>query len=110
MDQTLILWIIVGMWAVSFLPRMLPLQLLSGRQLHPLVAAWLKLVPAAVLPAILVPLVLLEKGEGGTLHFNALFLITTLICFPLAAKYKSLSLPVVLGMALVAAGRWFFPV
>ncbi len=109
MDQTLIFWIIVGMCVVSYLPRMLPLQLLSGRQLHPLITAWLKLVPSAVLPAILVPLVLVERGEGGGLHFNTLFLLTTLVCFPLAARFRSLSLPVVLGMTLVAAGRFFFP-
>lgn len=104
MDQTLIFWIIVGMAVVSYLPRFLPLALLSGRQLHPLIAAWLKLIPSAVLSAILVPSLLLKDGVF-TLEADNLFLWTAVICFPLAWRFKSLSLPVILGMALIALAR-----
>ncbi len=105
MDQTLIFWIIVGMAVVSYLPRFLPLALLSGKKLHPLIEAWLKLVPAAVLSAILIPSLLL-KDNHFSLGTDNLFLWTALICLPLTWKFKSLSLPVILGMSLVAVARY----
>lgn len=105
MDQALIFWIIVGMAVVSYLPRFLPLALLSGRQIHPLIIAWLKLVPSAVLAAILVPSLLIKDGEF-TFGSDNLFLWTAVICFPLAWKFQSLSLPVILGMTLIALARY----
>ncbi len=113
MEQTLIFWVIVGMCVVSYLPRMLPMQLLRNRELHPLITAWLRLIPAAVLPAILLPM-LLTYSEGGTeentaLHFgfDNIFLWAALICLPFTVRFRSLSLPVVLGMMLIAAARYF---
>ncbi len=94
------------MAVVTYLPRFIPLALLSGRHLHPLIEAWLKLVPSAVLSAILVPSLLLKDG-ALSLGFDNLFLWTALICLPLAWRFKSLSLPVVLGMVLVALARCF---
>ncbi len=105
MDQTLIFWTIVGMAVVSYLPRFLPLALLSGRNLHPLLKAWLTLVPSAVLSAILVPSLLLQDG-AFSFGVDNLFLWTAVICFSLGWKFKSLSLPVILGMMLVALARY----
>lgn len=93
------------MAAVTYLPRFLPLVLLSGRQLHPLIVAWLKLIPAAVLSALLVPSLLVQRGEFSFGTEN-LFLLVAVICFPLAWRFRSLSLPVILGMILIAAARY----
>jgi branched-subunit amino acid transport protein len=72
MDQTLIFWTIVGMAVVTYIPRLLPVLFLSGKQLRPLIASWLKLVPPAVLAAMLVPS-LLVREDTVTLAFENLF-------------------------------------
>lgn len=106
MDQTLIFWTIVGMAVVTYLPRLLPTLFLSGKTLQPLIAAWLRLVPPAVLAAMLVPS-LLVRDDHIELGFDNLFLWAALVAFPVAWKFKSLSATVLVGMGLVAAGRYF---
>lgn len=105
MDQTLITWTIVGMAVVTFLPRLLPTLFLSGRTLRPLIASWLRLVPPAVLAAMLVPS-LLVREESVNVGFDNLFFWAALIAFPIAWKWKSLSATVLVGMGLVALGRY----
>ncbi|NOR25855.1 MAG: AzlD domain-containing protein, partial [Desulforhopalus sp.] len=63
MDQTLIFWTIVGMAIVTYLPRLLPTLFLSGRTLRPVIASWLRLVPPAVLAAMLVPSLLVRDNS-----------------------------------------------
>ncbi len=105
MDQTLIFWTIVGMAVVTFLPRLLPTLFLSGRSLHPVLASWLRLVPPAVLAAMLVPS-LLVREETIELGFTNLFFWAALVAFPIAWKWKSLSATVLVGMGMVALGRY----
>lgn len=105
MDQTLIFWTMVGMGIVTYLPRLLPSLFLTGRTLHPVIISWLRLVPPAVLAAMLVPSLLI-RGDGIELGFSNLFLWVALIAFPVAWKWKSLSATVVVGMGLVAFGRY----
>ncbi|MCP3892427.1 MAG: AzlD domain-containing protein [Desulfobulbaceae bacterium] len=105
MDQTLIFWTIVGMAVVTYIPRLLPVLFLSGKQLQPFIASWLKLIPPAVLAAMLVPS-LLVREDTVTLAFENLFFWAAVIAFPVAWKFKSLSVTVVVGMGLVALGRY----
>lgn len=105
MDQAVIFWTIVGMAVVTYLPRLLPVLFLSGRSLHPVIAAWLRLVPPAVLAAMLVPS-LLVRGESVDLSSSNLFFWAALIAFPVAWKWRSLSATVLVGMGLVALGRY----
>ena len=83
MDQGLILLTMVGMGLVTYLPRLLPILLLSGRTLKPLIVAWLRLVPPAVLSAMLLPS-LLVPGKEVDLGFDNIFFWTALIAFPVA--------------------------
>lgn len=106
MDQTLIFWTIVGMAVVTYIPRLLPTLFLSGKTLQPLLTAWLRLIPPAVLAAMLVPSLLIRE-ESVSLGFDNLFLWSALIAFPVAWKFKSLSATVLIGMGLVALGRYF---
>ncbi|PHR28950.1 MAG: branched-chain amino acid ABC transporter [Desulfotalea sp.] len=105
MDQTLIFWTILGMAVVTYIPRLLPTLFLSGKTLHPFLTAWLRLVPPAVLAAMLVPSLLIRE-DVVTLGFDNLFFWAALIAFPVAWKFKSLSATVVTGMGLVALGRY----
>jgi branched-subunit amino acid transport protein len=106
LDQTLIFWTIVGMAVVTYLPRLLPTLFLSGRNLRPLLIAWLRLVPPAVLAAMLAPSLLLREDRVD-LGFDNLFFWAALVAFPVAWKSKSLFATVVVGMGLIALGRFF---
>lgn len=106
MDQTLIFWTIVGMAVVTYLPRLLPTLFLSGRTLRPVIASWLRLVPPAVLAAMLIPS-LLVREDSVDLGFDNLFFWAALVAFPVAWKWNSLFATVVVGMGLVALGRYF---
>jgi len=104
-DQGLIFWTIAGMAVVTYLPRLLPTLFLSGRHLRPIIVAWLRLVPPAVLAAMLVPSLLVREGYVD-LAIDNLFFWAALVAFPVAWKSKSLFATVVVGMGLVALGRY----
>lgn len=105
MDQALIFWTLVGMAIVTYLPRLLPILFLSGRNLQPFIASWLRLVPPAVLAAMLIPS-LLVREDAVDLDFDNLFFWAALVAFPVAWKWNSLVATVLVGMGLVALGRY----
>jgi branched-subunit amino acid transport protein len=105
MDQTLIFWTIIGMAVVTYLPRLLPTMFLSGRQLQPWLAAWLRLIPPAVLAAMLVPSLLI-RNDQLSFDFENLYLWAGILVFAVAWKFNALSVTVLVGMALVALGRY----
>lgn len=105
MDQTLILYTILGMAVVTYLPRMLPILFLSGKNLRPIITSWLRLVPPAVLAAMLLPSLIL-KDETLDLSHDNLFFWAALVAFPVAWKFNSLFTTVIVGMGLVAFGRY----
>jgi branched-subunit amino acid transport protein len=108
MDQKVVLWAVLGMSAVTYLPRLFPFLALKSRTLTPTATKWLSYVPAAVLAALLSPVLLLRDGQISAGPDN-LFLWASLPVFFLAAKTRSLFGSVALGMSLVAAARLFFP-
>lgn len=93
------------MAVVTYLPRLLPILFLSGRTLRPILASWLRLVPPAVLAAMLVPSLLL-RDDSVDLGLSNLFFWAALIAFPVAWKWNSLFVTVLVGMGLVALGRY----
>jgi branched-subunit amino acid transport protein len=50
-----IVLMIIGMAIVTYIPRMIPLVSLSGKELHPFLQGILKNVPYATLGALIVP-------------------------------------------------------
>ena len=105
MDQGLILLTMVGMGLATYLPRLLPILFLSGRTLKPLIVAWLRLVPPAVLSAMLLPSLLVSEKRID-LGFDNIFFWAALVAFPVAWKSKSLFATVLVGMGLVALARY----
>lgn len=105
MDQKLVFLTILGMGVVTYIPRLLPVLLLSTRTLPPLAITWLRYVPVAVLAAMLAPAVVTPAGSvdlsGQNLYFWAA--IPTLL---VAWKTRSLFGAVVTGMAIVAFVRY----
>jgi branched-subunit amino acid transport protein len=106
MDQQTIFLTIIGMMAVTYIPRALPVLALARRSLPEPVIRWLGFIPVAVLSAMLVPSLV---AGGGSLDFSPdnIFLWasvpTALVCW----KTRSFVGAVVTGMACVALGRLF---
>jgi branched-subunit amino acid transport protein len=76
-----IVWMIIGMGVVTYLPRMLPFILFKGRELPPFLQGVLKNVPYATLGALIFPAIfLLQKDDiwygllGAAAAFLAAFL------------------------------------
>lgn len=96
MAQKIVL-VIIGMSVVTYLPRMLPLVVLSKLKLPPLFTAWLRYIPVAVLSALLVPGVLLSHGRlAFTLQNKAL--LASIPSLLVAARTKNLFLTVSAGI------------
>lgn len=58
-----LIWIIVGMGAVTYLPRMLPLVVFDAKKIHPRLRGILKNVPYAALGALIFPGILLTNHD-----------------------------------------------
>ena len=106
MDQTTLLLTILGMLAVTYLPRALPMWTLTSRSLSPTIITWLGFIPAAVLASLLAPALLMPDGHPDISGDN-LFIWVSLPVFLLAWRTKSLFGSVLLGMALIALARFF---
>ena len=107
MDERIVFLTICGMGAVTYLPRLLPMLLLSDRELSPWIARWLSFVPATVLAALLAPGLLCREGEL-ILKLDNFFLLAAIPTFFVAWRFKSFFGTVATGMGLVALGRYFF--
>jgi branched-subunit amino acid transport protein len=105
MDQQAIFLTILGMMAVTALPRILPVWLLADRNLAPIVERWLRYVPVTVLSALLLPAILIQEGAID-LRFSNYYLWAALPTLIIGWKTRSLFGAVIAGMALVALARW----
>ena len=125
MDQNTVLLTILGMGAVTYLPRLLPLLILtrhrmarhratpgnaSASAMPPLLEAWLRHVPAAVLAAMLFPSLVITEGQANLsaddlLSADNLYLWAAIPTLLVAWKTRSLIGAVLAGVAFVALGR-----
>ncbi|XXM73957.1 AzlD domain-containing protein [Lysinibacillus sphaericus] len=74
-----VIWMIIGMALVTYIPRMLPFIVFKGKELPPFLQGVLKNVPFAVLGALIFPSILLI--QEGNLLFG---LVGTVAAFLLA--------------------------
>ena len=79
--KTEIVWMILGMGLVTYIPRMIPFVLFKGKELPPFIQGVLKNVPFATLGALIFPAILLiQKNDiwygvlGAVAAFIAAFL------------------------------------
>ena len=97
---------IAGMAAVTYGPRAIPMLALASRSLPAPLARWLSYVPTAVLSAMLFPALIL-KDKSLDISLDNVFLLAAIPAFVLAWRTRSFFGTVALGMALVAAARFF---
>lgn len=95
----------LGMALVTYLPRMLPLVVLSRFELPPVLLRWLSFVPVSVLAALLAKELLLSNGRLALPPAN-LFLLAAIPAFIVAARTRSLMGTVVTGILATALLRW----
>ena len=91
--------VIIGMSLVTYLPRLIPFIVLARRDLPEWLLEWLDLIPAAILSALLLPL-LVTTGEPRHIELFRPQLLVAVPTFLFAIKTKSLSGTVILGMFL----------
>lgn len=91
--------LVVGMGIVTYLPRFVPLALLSRRQLPRWLTDWLDLVPAAILSAIIAP-ILFTAEKTRTLDLGRKELLVAVPTLLFALKTRSLAGTVIVGMGL----------
>ena len=98
--------IIIGMTLVTFLSRVIPILLLSGRKMPKIAERWLSLIAPAILSALLWPELLLDRsGQTPSFSFYNIYLLAAIPTFLVAWKTKSLFGAVVTGIATVALVR-----
>jgi branched-subunit amino acid transport protein len=109
MEQETIFIALLGMMAATYVPRVLPVLLLSSRKLPRVVVAWLSYVPVAVLAAMLFPALLIPQGQVGDqqidLGLDNLFLWAAVPTLLVAWKRRSFFGAVIVGMVVVAVAR-----
>lgn len=59
-------WMLLGMALATYIPRMIPLAFLEGKELPPLISGVLQNIPYAVLGALIFPAILFVQ-EGNIL-------------------------------------------
>jgi len=105
MDSQAVFLTMVGMLAVTYLPRVLPLWFFASRPLPPVVVSWLRYVPVAVLAAMLLPSLVVAEGQLS-LEVQNLYLWAALPTFLVAWKTRSLFGSVIVGMLVVVGIRY----
>jgi len=99
MTTTEYLMIVGGMGLVTYLPRWLLLALLSNRRLPGITVAWLDLIPASILSALLLP-VLITGGQPVHLDVMRTELWAAIPTFVVAIMTRSMGITVILGMLI----------
>ena len=98
---------IVGISIVTFIPRVVPLVLLSKMEIPKWGIDWLKHVPVAVMAALLAQELLLSE-QVFSIKDNALNLAAALPAFLIAIFTRSLLGTVMIGVLSLMILRFFF--
>jgi branched-subunit amino acid transport protein len=101
------LWIVIGMLAVTYLARLVPMLVLSRMEIPEGFRRWLQFVPVAVLSALLAPNILLQN-ERLALRLDNTYLLAAVPTMIVAARFKNIFLTVFCGIVCLAAIRLSF--
>lgn len=91
------LLLMLAMGGVTYLPRLLPLVMLSRRTLPAWFAEWLELIPAAILSALIAP-TLFANSVPRVFALGKVELLAALPTLLCAYKTRSLAGTVIVGM------------
>ncbi len=102
-------FILIGMTAVTYLPRVFPLWLLTKKQIPIALRIWLQYIPAAILAALLTPSLIIQKEQVDFSMTNTT-LLAALPTFLVAYFFKNTLLTIVFGMTILGLIRWLMPI
>lgn len=100
-----IFYIIIGAALVTFIPRVLPLMLLSKINIPQWGMRWLHFVPIAVMSALIAQELFIQEGELSPISSNV-ELLAALPTFWIAVKTRSLLGTVVAGILSLMVLRY----
>jgi branched-subunit amino acid transport protein len=106
-NDNALIWLFLGMFAVTYIPRVLPLTILSRVTLPRFIIDILAYVPLAILSALLIPSLLMTGGEIDLSLDNHL-LIAGALTAVISVFTKKLVLIVISGIVITAALVNFF--
>jgi branched-subunit amino acid transport protein len=89
--------LVMAMGVVTYLPRMLPLVLLSKRTLPGWFAEWLELIPPAILSALIAPTIF-TRSDPRIFSLGKPELLAAIPTLIFALKTRSLAGTVIIGM------------
>lgn len=92
-----VLYCILGMCVVSYIPRALPPFILARTRLSPVVERWLKYVPTSIFGALVFSEIFIE-GDHLNLSLGNINLVTSLLVLAISLKTKSLGKTIVAGI------------
>ena len=104
METKRLILIFLGMFAVTYFPRMLPLFALSQVRLPQVLLTWLSYLPAAILSALILPGAIMRNGAVDPGPSNpAVWALA--VSFLVALKTRNLILTMVAGGVVVYIGQ-----
>jgi branched-subunit amino acid transport protein len=107
METKRLILIFLGMWSVTYIPRLLPLLALSQVRLPKVLLTWLSYLPAAILSALILPGAIMNNGavDPGVTNPAVWALVAS---FLVALKTRNLILTMVAGGVVIYLGQAVF--
>ncbi len=91
---------LAGMLLVTYIPRVLPLLILTRIEIPEIIIRWLRFIPVAILAALLTPGILIVEGKL-MLNYHNVFLLAAVPTFIVGIYKKNIFLTVILGIVSV---------
>lgn len=103
-----LLGLILGMAVVTYLPRFVPMLVLSNRQIPKKLAKWMSFIPVSIFAALVFSDVFFWNSEVNVNPVENVKLLPTLLVFYIAYKTQSLLWSMVFGIIGISFMVWFF--
>lgn len=98
MSNNMLLIIILGMAVVTFLPRFLPMLLLSRKEISPSFNRWMTYIPVSIFAALVASDIFFWEGNLNINVSDNIKLIPSALVFLVAYKTKSLLWSMIVGV------------
>lgn len=106
MDSKIVLLTVLGMALVTYIPRLLPIAVLTKTEAPKIFITWLKYVPVAVLGALLAPgLFIVDKSLN--ISFSNAALLASIPCFLISYRYKNMFATIITGVLTISLLSYF---
>lgn len=93
--------LILGMALVTYLPRLLPMLVLSNRSIPEKMSKWMSFVPVSIFAALIFSDVFFWESQFNVNPIVNIKLLPSVLVFIVAYKTKSLLWSMVLGIAAI---------